>query len=180
MQETWKDIKGYEGIYKVSNLGNILSLNYHRMKITKLKKFTLNHKGYPTVHLSNNKNNKRFLVHRLVAEAFIPNPNNYPQINHIDGNKQNNKIDNLEWCTNSENIKHAYKNKLIKIKKGAEVHNHRKVNQYDLNGNLVNQWTCINDASRKINKAPSGIIFCCQGRYKTAYGFIWKYNDKFT
>lgn len=177
MQEIWKDVKGYEGLYKVSNLGNVLSLNYHRMKINKLKKFTLNHKGYFTVHLCNNKKNKRILVHRLVALAFIPNPNKLPQINHKDGDKQNNKVDNLEWCTNGENQLHAYNLGLKQPLNGTNNPSHKKINQYDIYGNFIRSWSYIKEASNSLNITASSITFCCQHKYKTAGGFVWEYAD---
>ena len=109
MKEVWKDIKGYEGFYQISNFGNVRSLKkwsgiykvyVDREKILKTTKFS---NGYCFVSLKS----KKYTVHRLVAEAFLENPNNYPIINHKDGNKQNNKIDNLEWCTYKHNIKEA-------------------------------------------------------------------------
>lgn len=114
-QEIWRDIKGYEGKYQVSNLGNVRSLMYHNAKGIKrisLLKPATDGKGYLRCALSKNNILTTFKVHRLVAQAFIPNPNNYPQINHIDGNKKNNKVDNLEWCTNSINQIHAYSTNL--------------------------------------------------------------------
>lgn len=105
MEEIWKDIEGYEGLYKVSNLGRIKSF-YHGGKI--MKPDVSNH-GHLRVKLSKSGKLKRYLVHRLVARAFIPNSENKPQINHIDADPTNNSVDNLEWSTQSENIKHAYK-----------------------------------------------------------------------
>lgn len=113
-KEIWKDIEGYEGLYQVSNFGKVKSLNYKRQNKVKILKPSQTGKGafkgqgYLSLHLKN----KQFKVHRLVAEAFIPNKENKPQINHKDGNKLNNNSNNLEWCTNSENQKHAWKNGL--------------------------------------------------------------------
>lgn len=99
MQEVWKDIDGYEGKYQVSNLGRVKSLNYNRTGEEKLLKPLENKCGYVRVVLYKDRRAKNYLIHRLVAETFIPNPNNYPIINHKDENKQNNKVKNLEWCT---------------------------------------------------------------------------------
>ena len=120
-QEVWKDIEGYEGKYQVSNYGNVRSLMYHNTKgikrISLLKPATDN-RGYFRCALSKNNILKTYKVHRLVAQAFIPNPNNYPQINHIDGNKKNNNAENLEWCTNSVNQIHAYAHNLNQGSRG--------------------------------------------------------------
>ena len=105
MVEEWKDIKGYEGIYKISNLGKIVRIKgsqEHPMKIW-------NNGRYMEVRLSKNGKSTHFTLHRLLAVHFIPNPNNLPFVNHIDENKTNNNVKNLEWCTFSHNIKHSYK-----------------------------------------------------------------------
>ena len=107
MTEIWKDVVGYEGLYEVSSLGRVKSVK--RNKILSQKH---NWDGYLRIQLWRNNKNKYVSIHRLVAEAFIENPNTKPFINHIDGNKQNNKVDNLEWCTQKENIKHAFDNVL--------------------------------------------------------------------
>lgn len=112
MEEIWKDVPEYNGMYQISNLGNIKSQHYNRMngqKPGKLLKSTLMKNGYVSLELRMNDTNKRHLVHRLIAEVFIPNPNNKPNVNHINGIRNDNRIDNLEWCTQSENILHAFK-----------------------------------------------------------------------
>ena len=116
--EQWRDVPGYEGIYQVSNFGFVkrLPITLHN-RFYKEKLLTICHNsgtGYDFVCLRKNDRDKNFSVHRLVAEAFIPNPNNLPEVNHIDGNKQNNFVDNLEWCTRSDNLKHASNIGLIK------------------------------------------------------------------
>lgn len=114
MKEIWKDIKGYEGLYQVSNLGNVKSLakiihmkKYDKKTEDKILKLDLNKRGYLYIALCKNAKYKKFRVNRLVAETFIPNPKNLPQVNHIDRNVLNNNVNNLEWCTNIENMKHA-------------------------------------------------------------------------
>lgn len=109
--EQWKDVLGYEGVYQISNLGNVkrLSTVLHD-RFYKEKLLTICHNsgtGYDFVCLRKNNRDKNFSVHRLVAQAFIPNPRNLSDVNHIDGNKRNNSVENLEWCTRSENLKHA-------------------------------------------------------------------------
>ena len=112
--ETWKDVVGYEGIYKVSNLGNVkrigkIHLCNYKYQNGYLLKSLDNGKGYLRIKLSNKGISKRVMLHRIIAEAFIKNPNNYPYVNHIDGNKKNNNIKNLEWCTQSHNCLHSVK-----------------------------------------------------------------------
>ena len=123
MKEIWKDIKGYEGLYQVSNLGRVKSLERKVLRSDgtslaiseRILKLGKNARGYLSVQLCANGIVKCFRVYRLVAQAFIPNPDNKPQVNHIDGNKQNNRADNLEWATRSENMQHAYKTGLFKL-----------------------------------------------------------------
>lgn len=115
MEEIFKDIEGFEGIYKVSNLGNVKSLNYNHTGKSKLLRIHDDNKGYLTVCLFKLRKKKSFTVHRLVASAFIPNPDNKRTVNHKDGVKTNNHIDNLEWNTYSENIQHAFDTGLKKV-----------------------------------------------------------------
>ena len=118
MKEIWKSIAGYEGIYEVNNFGKVKRLPqiYHNRKF-KEKALNICYNpgtGYEYVSLRKNKHNKNYSVHRLVAQAFIPNPNNYSDVNHKDGNKRNNNVNNLEWCTRSYNLAHAIKIGLVK------------------------------------------------------------------
>ena len=112
MEEEWRPIKGYEGLYEVSNMGRVKSLHRHQSAILKQG---MGHSGYMGVSLYKNGTRNRTLVHRLVATAFIQNPYNYEIVNHKDGNKNNNIVDNLEWCTSSYNTKHAYRIGLMNV-----------------------------------------------------------------
>ena len=185
-KEIWKDIPNYEGLYQVSNLGRIKSLQRKQYcpktnKINIIKKERIlkqhNSKGYNFVILYKNNNIKNNLVHRLVANAFIDNFKNYSYINHIDGNKSNNKVENLEWCTASENTKHAYKNGLSKAKKGKENIKSKIICQYDLKGNFIKKHYSIMDAEREKQANHSSIIRCCMNRQKSAGGYIWRYEN---
>lgn len=181
VKEIWKDIPGYEGLYQASNLGKIKSL-----KKEKWNRFTYissperilsqsNSRGYSIVILTKGKKRKTIGTHRLVAQTFIPNPNNYPQVNHKDGNKQNNNVTNLEWCTASYNIKHAFDNGLKKPKKGKENVCSKSICQYDKNMNLIKIWGSMKEAEREIGVDHSTILRCAKKRQKTAGGYVWRY-----
>lgn len=154
MQEIWKDIKGYEGKYQVSNYGRVKSLNYRNTGKEQLMKPTLQTNGY--LYFSLCKPNKKFLIHRLVAEAFIPNPNNLPCVNHKDEDKTNNHVDNLEWCTHLYNINYGTCRERI-----SKSHS-KKVYQYTLDGRFVREWESIMECERNgFNKGA--IVRCCKG-----------------
>ncbi len=167
MKEVWKDIEGYEGLYQISNLGNVKSLKNNII----LK--PLINKGYSKCHLYKDGKLKLKRIHRLVAETFIPNNNNYPCVNHKDGNKQNNIVDNLEWCTRSYNDKEAYRLGLRKYNKADSKP--KKVNQYDLNGNFIKTWKSAKEIKEELNIPTRSISAACIGTQKTCRNFIWKY-----
>ena len=157
MEEIWKDIEGYAG-YQVSNLGNVKNCQTNILK----KQFSDTY-GYLVVNLPK----KQFKVHRLVAQAFVFNPENKPQVNHIDGNKKNNHANNLEWVTNLENHHHARKIGLIQDKK--------KIMQYDLNNKLIKVWNSQHEASNALKIPQGDISMCCNKKLKRAGNYIWKF-----
>ena len=120
--EIWKDVVGYEGFYQVSNLGRVKSFHKNKVKILE-PHCDKTSRSYPRVNLCKENCMVKKLVHVLVAEAFIPNPQGKPMVNHKDGNKRNNRVDNLEWVTNSENVRHAFRIGLNRRKKGTDVYN---------------------------------------------------------
>jgi hypothetical protein len=124
--EIWKDIEGYEGVYKVSNLGRVKSLMRVKYVREKILKPVINNNGYLRIFICGKPKNRNCAIHRLVAKAFIPNPENKPQVNHKDGDKSNNKIENLEWCNGSENVCHAFENGLRVAIKGKKHPNFGK------------------------------------------------------
>lgn len=183
MQEIWKDIPNYEGLYQVSNWGRIKSLNYNHTKKPKILCDKKHKNGYLTIMLCNKGEKKNKNIHVLVAQSFIENPMNYPCVNHIDGNKSNNNVSNLEWCTHSQNTAHAIKcglhNPYFMLgKTGAKNKLSKKIVQYDLLGNIVNRWDCISDAARFYNIRSGNINNCLAGRNKTYKGYIWKYAEE--
>lgn len=169
MKEIWKDIKGYEGIYQVSNLGRVKSLGNNKTKKEKILKPAIN-RGYLRITIQKDGINKKKYVHRLVAETFIPNSEKKPQVNHINCKKDDNRVCNLEWCTNGENQKHAWDN-------GLKINVGRPIEQYSLDGKLIEVWDRIVDATKKYNVYHSSIVACCRGKLKKTGGYIWKYKD---
>lgn len=169
----WKNIENYKDIYSVSTNGDIYSHSWKRIMVGKINK-----NGYRQIILCSNNKRKTKLVHRIVAETFIENPNNYPCVNHINGDKQDNRVENLEWCNYSHNTKEAYRLGLEKIYKGSDNKRSIKINQYDLNGNLINTFNGIKEAGRILNICPGHISKCCKGKMKTAYKSIWKYAEE--
>lgn len=178
MQEIWKDVVGYEGIYKVSNFGNVMSFQPNCKSAQCLTPF--DNGGYFRVTLIKNRKRTNHLVHRLVADAFIPNPENKEAVNHIDGCKTNNRVDNLEWVTKGENTRHAIKIGLRSayVPRGVnrpKRYRSRKVYQYDKDGNLIKEWNGAVDAANDLGLNPNCIYRCCAGKRATHGGFGWKY-----
>lgn len=166
-----KKVNLFGSEYYVYKNGDIKNAKSKR----KLKPY-LSSGNYLYIIVATNKGKRKhhIRVHRLVAKAFIPNPNNYKCVNHIDGNKLNNNVDNLEWCDYSQNIKHAYNNGLMKS--GGKTKT--KVNQYDLNGKFIKTWNSMSEIEKEFNVSHSAIRFCCLNKIKTCKGYIWRYADK--
>lgn len=177
MQEIWKPVKNYEGIYVVSNTGKVYSINrvdrLGRVKEGKELKQRVSKFGYLYVPLVKDGKRKNKSIHRLVATTFLVGNEN-DVVNHLDGNKKNNNVNNLEFTTQKENIKHSWKNHLSK------PYNAKKVIQYDKNGNLINKFNSIMDAERITGISNSKIVCCCKKQYgrKSAGGFIWRYSNE--
>ena len=192
--EIWKPVVGYEGLYECSNLGNVRSLNYRHTNTIKNLSLSLNKDGYVQVKLWKNCKGKVLAVHRLVAEAFVPNPNNRPQIDHINTDKTNNTVwfnedgsvnyekTNLRWVTKKENINNPLTIKhLSETKIGNENAKsiYRAVLQYTKDGKLIKEWASMNSAARELKINKSGIYSCCNGinRTKSYCGYVWRYKN---
>ena len=181
--EVWKDIKGYEGRYQVSNMGRVKSLERTFIDKTgrkqhikeRILKPRTDKDGYLRVDLHNSKA-KRFAIHRLVCEAFHENPENKPCVNHIDENKTNNIASNLEWCTVAENNK--YGTRPTKIAKANAKNKSKAVGQYTLGGKLIKVWQSTHEVERQLGFASPNISAVARGKRKTAYGYVWKYIDE--
>lgn len=181
MQEIWKDVVGYEGLYKVSNLGNVMSFQPNcRNRNQYLTPF--NNGGYFRVTFTVKRKRTNHLVHRLVADAFIPNPENKEAVNHIDGCKTNNHVDNLEWVTKSENTRHAIRIGLRPSStpktrlKGSKNPLSKKVYQYEKEGPFVKEWSCAGDAAEALGFTKDYILRCCRGERMTYMGFVWRFH----
>lgn len=184
--EIWKDIKGYEGLYKISNYGNVCSVDRKTNTRLKNQEYVIK-KGKPiTPHLSKgyysislSKGNKTITqkIHRLVAQAFIPNPLNKPQINHINGIKTDNRAENLEWCNCKENIQHAFKTGLkpnnVNSVKAMNKASKKPIIQIK-NGYVVGKYESLVQAEKTTNVKAKNISSVLNGRSKTAGGYEWK------
>ena len=167
MFEIWMDIPGYDGLYQVSNFGRVARLSHG---VRKIRKFGAS-RGYDMVVLCKDGKTKGFLVHRLVAQVFIPNPKNLPCINHKDENKHNNAVSNLEWCNYTYNNNYGtFKDRVSKTKS-------YDVYQWTIDGQFVKKWRGVSTAARELGICRSSIGFCISGRYQTAGGFVWSYGD---
>ena len=158
-----RDVKGYEGLYAVTSCGKVWSYKRRRFLTP-----VVNKKGYLCINLYKNEKLKHFLIHRLVAQAYIPNPDNLPQVNHKDENKTNNCLQNLEWCNASYNINYG-----TGIERSSNGHK-KPILQFDLDGNLIREWQSATDVGKEVQ---SNICHCLNGDRKTAIGYIWKYKE---
>ena len=163
--EEWFDIKGYEGLYKVNRNGDVINC-----KTGKLLKKSDHGEGYMVVTLINNRKCKTTLVHRIVAETFLDNPEKLPCVNHKDENKSNNSVENLEWCT------YKYNNRYNEINKRIAEKKKKRIVQMDLEGNILREWESIQEAKEVAN--TTNISLCCCGKRKTAGGFRWAHKKE--
>lgn len=165
MMVMFADIPGYDGAYRISSDGKVYSANG-------VKATMVSNSGYERVSLWKKGKGKHFSIHRLVASAFIPNPNGLSFVNHKDGNKLNNDVGNLEWCDASGNMKHAYQNALISPKT-------TKIIQYTPDFEVVREWNSIAEASECLGLNHANVVTVCgqKTNRKLAGGFIWRYAD---
>lgn len=171
MNEIWRDITGYED-YQISSWGRVKSLKYGKERILKPTKDS---SGYLQVGLCKNGQRKPFKVHRLVAMAFIPNPDNLPEVNHKNEIKTDNRVENLEWCTQLFNIRYG-----TGIKRRSEKQINGKcsksVYQHTLNGEFVAEYPSLAEVERQLGYNHSKTTLVCNGKRKTAYGYVWRYK----
>lgn len=165
MIEIFKDIKDYEGLYQVSNVGNVKSLGNDKTKKEKILKPAKDKKGYLYVCLCNQEIRKIYKIHRLVGMVFLPNPQNLPEINHRDEDKTNNRVENLEWCDVKYNRNYGTRTERSALSQSKQV--------LCVETNKI--YISANEAARQLGFSQSNISRCCNGKLKQAYGFHWKY-----
>ena len=172
MEEIWKEVENYQN-YEVSNLGNV-----RNKKTGRYLKPNITTCGYARARLYNKDGVKPIMIHRLVASAFLSNPDNKPEVNHMDGNKVNNSVTNLEWCTKSENMRHAVDTGLKKgfALKGADNPMSKKVVMMDKSGEIIRMFPCAKSVERELGYFVSNIVNACNGKLKTSHGYRWAYE----
>ena len=166
--EIWCPVKNYESLYEVSDKGRVKSIGYGKERILKPLRNTC---GYLQVCLCKNGEHKMYLVHRLVAQTFTPNPQNLTEVNHKDENKENNSVHNLEWCDSKYNNNYGTRTQRQSEKLS------KSVLQYTKSGVFVREWKSMKDVQRNLNYSQGNISSCCNGKCKSANGYIWKYKD---
>lgn len=164
---TWREIEGFEGAYLVSDCGEVCSLRRHKHLKPKIDRY-----GYDVVTLSLKGKTYYRTVHRLVAQAFIPNPNNLPTVNHINEDKRDNRVKNLEWASIADNDNHGTRNERM-----ANTKSKRPVEQISPDGTIV-RYKGVKDAWRKTGINRSSIGLCCKNIRKTAGGYRWRYCNE--
>lgn len=180
--EVWKNIAGANESYQISNLGRVKSVQRvatnGRPVNERILKTRINKRGYEYVCIQIAEKRKTIKIHREVAKAFIGNPHCYKEVNHKDENKLNNRVDNLEWCDRKYNAN--YGTAIVRAAKARSENHVLAINQYDTNGNFIKSWRSPIQVERENGKKmrATNIISCCRGKYKTSYGYVWKYADR--
>lgn len=192
MDEIWRDIEGYKGLYQVSDQGRIRSLDrivahsrygYKTLK-GRLLRPTKNGDGYFYINLYKDNHEKKYKTHRLVAQAFIPNPENKEEVDHINTKRDDNRVENLRWATKLENNRNSLtrkkrsENNPMRGKYGKDNPNSKSIYQISKDGNLIRKWEGIKEAARNTEVYPGNIVKCCQGKLNASGGYRWIYASE--
>ena len=190
--EQWKDIIGYEGLYQISSYGRVKSLPRKGCK-GQIVKPSFTNSGYQQTHLCKNGKAVTKMVHRIVAIHFIYNPDNLPEVNHINECKTDNRVENLEWCTRLQNVRHG-----TGVKRMAKAHNYKEsaiksaqnhdykaiarkrakpVLQYSKDGKFIKRWDSLRDITRELGYSCGNLSGACNGKFKYRYGYAWKFEE---
>ena len=167
-KEIWRNIKDYPD-YQVSNMGRVKSLKFGKEKILKNNKVS---SGYLQVNLSKDGKQKTYYIHRLVATAFITNPNNLSEVNHKNEDKTDNRVENLEWCNSKYNLNYGTRTERITIANSIPIL------QFMKDGEFIKKWDSTAQVERELCFNKGNISKCCKGKLKSAYGFKWRYHQK--
>lgn len=174
MQEIWKPIEGYEGRYEISSYGRVKSYLYDKVNGRILKGSSS--RGYPVIILYDENCHKRaYLLHRIVAKTFIDNPNNLPEVNHIDEDKTNNRVDNLEWCTSSYNVNYGNRNDTVARKNINHPSKSTPVFSIDMDGN-INFYKSVSEAERQTGISHGNIVRALKGHTPRCGKRYWYYS----
>ena len=171
IKEEWKNIRHFEGLYQISNFGFVRSLNYNKTGKMQIMMLSQAPNGYYSVNLSKDGKIYHYYIHRLVAEAFVPNPNNYTEINHKDEDKSHNVWLNLEWVDHISNCTYGTRNS--RISKNKSKHS---VNQYSVDGTFIKHWSSVYQIKQELGIDRAAINRVCQGKQKTSLGYVWRYS----
>lgn len=167
--EEWRPIAEYEDLYEISSQGRVKSLNYKRTGQTQVLKPIMHTNGYLCINLYKDGKHKFCTIHRLVAEAFLANPENLPEVNHRDECKENNAVSNLEWCSGKDNCNHGTRNARMAAAKN------KPVQQFSKDGRLIAVWSSGKEAEQSTGVHQSNICNCCNGKLRSTGGYVWRY-----
>ena len=178
MSKAWKEIKGYEGRYLISSSGDVISLNYGKRGFAKALTWKVNNKGYAWVELRGNGVRDIRLIHRLVAENFLENPEGFETINHKDENPLNNDVSNLEWCSRSYNVRYSMNLHPERENRRNSKYMDIAVIQFDKDGNVLKEWENARTIFLETGMDDRSIREVCRGNRHSAYGYLWRYANE--